>query len=126
MPITIEFIRPNRVVLQTYRDPIDAAQFAELKRRMHTEILPAAAGKVHIIADFRQVKNLPGTMLSRGAQMLETAHPNTGTIVFLTDNMFMSRMAQIFARLAPRFQVAVVSSLDEAQRIIDKALTPHL
>ncbi len=122
MPITVELIRQNRAVLQTYCDPVDAAQMHELKNRMQQDILPAASGKIHIIADFRQVKNLPGMILSSGARMLNTAHPNTGTIIFIAPNAFIGSMAGIFSRIAARHTFKMAQSLDEALEIIDSLL----
>jgi hypothetical protein len=122
MPVTLELIHDDRVVLQTYSDPLSAADFYELKNRMEKELLPAAAAKLHVIADFRQVHNLPGTMLSSGTRMLSTAHPNTGTIIAVTQSAFVSRMAQIFSHLAARHQFRAVPSLDEALALMNQTL----
>lgn len=126
MPITVELIRDNHVVLQTYCDPLDATQMNELKNKMQREILPAAAGKVHIIADFRQVQNIPSTILSSGARMLGTAHPNTGTMVLLTQSAFIGSMGRVFSRLAPRHSIKMVQSLDEAMEIVDALLSQDI
>ncbi|GIL14117.1 MAG: hypothetical protein BroJett038_28370 [Chloroflexota bacterium] len=122
MSITVELVRENRVVLQTYSNPVDTAQIHELKNRMQRDILPAATGKIHIIADLRQVRNLPNMILSSGARMLNAAHPNTGTIVFITQNAFVGSMARVFSRIAAQHTFKMARSLDEALEIIDSIL----
>lgn len=123
MPVTIELIHDDRIVLQTYSDPLSANDFYELKNRMENDILTAVSGKMPIIADFRQVQNLPGTMLSSGTRMLSTAHPNTGTIIAITDSAFIARMAQIFSHLAAKNQFRAVQSLEEAIALIERTLS---
>lgn len=122
MPITVELIRNNRVVLQIYSDPVDTAQMHELKNRMNQDILPVATGKIHIIADLRQVQNLPNVILTSGTRMLSAAHPNTGTIVFIIQNAFVGSMARVFSRIAARHTFKMAQSLDEALEIIDSIL----
>lgn len=126
MPITVELIKDHRVVLQTYSDPLDATQMNDLKNRMQRDILPAAIGKMHVIADFRQVQNLPGTLLSSGSQMLSKAHPNTGTVIFVTQNAFVSSMAQIFSRVASKHTFRITQTLDDAMKIVDDILAKEL
>ena len=122
MPVTVELIKDHRVVLQTYSDPLDATQMNDLKNRMQRDILPAAIGKMHVIADFRQVANLPGMLLGSGSRMLMSAHPNTGTIIFVTQNAFVSSMAQIFSRIAARHTFKLAQTLDEALKFADDIL----
>ncbi len=124
MPIQVELIRDNRVILQTYSDPLDSAHMSALRNKMDRVILPAAEGKVHIIADFRAVKNLPGTILSSGTTMLSNSHPNTGQIVCVTPSAFINAMARIFVSLSAKANVPVkiVQSLEEAYAEIDTLL----
>jgi hypothetical protein len=122
MPIQVELIRENNVVLQTYSDPLDSAQINQLRDQMEHDILPTAQGKLHIIADFRGVKNLAGTVLSSGTTMLRNPHMNTGSIVAVTTNSFVGAMAHIFGGLVPRQAFKVVKSLDEAYAEIDTIL----
>ena len=119
MPITVEMIKDNTIVVQTYSDPVDMKQMYDLKDQMARNILASAAHKLHIIADFSQVKNLPGMILSRGAFMLSNAHPNTGVVIIVTKDSFVTRMAQIFARLSPKQEIRVTASLEEAIEIAE-------
>jgi hypothetical protein len=122
MPIQVELIKDNRVVLQTYTDPLDNTDLVALRLKMDRDIFPATEGKLHIIADFRAVKNLPTTTLTSGSAMLRKAHSNTGHIICVTENTFVTIIANVFANLAPKYQVKVVRSLEEAYREIDALL----
>jgi hypothetical protein len=122
MPIQVEFIKDNRVVLQTYCDPLDSAQMSALKMKMEREIFPQTAKKVHIIADFSAVKNLPGTILSSGSRMLSSAHPHTGTILFVTTSGFVQAMARVFSVVSSNQTFKIVSSLEQALAEIDALL----
>ncbi len=108
--------------MQTYSDPLDIEHLDTLRDHMNHEILSGAAGKVHIIADMRQVRNLPGMMLTRGAFMFNNLHPNTGMVVAVIGNELVYRMARVFSGLVPRRAFRVVHSFDEAEAIIDEAL----
>jgi hypothetical protein len=124
MPIQLELIKENRVVLQTYSDPVDSTQLNELREHMDLIILPATTGKIHIIADFRGVKNLSGPVISLGAQMLYSRHLNTGMLVCITTNPLIIAMINVVSGLIPRQSFAVVSSFEAADNIIDQVLQP--
>jgi hypothetical protein len=126
MPVTVEIIKHGRVTLQTYSDPLEINDMYALKTQMQQEILPAAAGKMHIIADFRLVRRLPTTLLSRGAFMLNNAHPNTGIVVVIIENPLVNRMARAFTGLTPKQSVKVVRSFNEAEKTINQALDSEL
>ncbi len=119
MPIQVELIRNDSVVLQTYSEPLDSTQMKALSIKMESSILPSAAGKVHIIADFRAVKNLPNTILSSGTSMLRTPHPNAGHIICVTPNAFITAMARIFSKLSTNHQFTIVQTIEEAYHAID-------
>jgi hypothetical protein len=122
MPVEIDLIKDNRVVLQTYSDPINSAHMKDLKRRMEKVIFPRAAGSLHIIADFRAVGNVPVMMLTSGTDMLRTSQTDTGTIILVSENAFVSAMGRAFKRLTQQQSIEIVSSLDEALEIIDSLL----
>lgn len=122
MPIQVEMIRENKVVLQTYTDPLNSSDLNNLRNQMENNILPSASGKIHVIADFSGVKNLPGTILSSGSGMLRTPHSNTGQIICVTRNSFVNAMAKIFVKLSPKQPVMVMQSLDEAYKVVDALL----
>jgi hypothetical protein len=118
MPIQIEMIIEHRVVLQTFSEPLDSAQLNELRNNMERVILPAAMQKVHIIVDARKLKHVPKTILGTGTGMLRAPHPNTGMIVCISTNSFISAMARSFGKLLPLHSFAIVSSLEAALEII--------
>ena len=122
MPINVQLINDNRVALQTYSDPLDHAQMTALRLKMEREILPLTGEKIHIIADFSGVKNLPGTILSSGAGMMRGAHPNTGVIICVTSGAFVNAMAAIFTSLFSSDRFKIFRSLDEAYKEIDQLL----
>ncbi len=122
MPIQVELIKDNRVVLQTYSDPLNNHELNQLKNQMANEILPAASGKLHVIADFRDVHNLPSTILNSGSSMLKTPHANTGLIICVTSNAFINAMANILVKLTPKQPVKVVRTLEEAMKTVDGLL----
>ena len=131
MPIKVELLNKNRVVLQTYSDPVDAAQMDALKDQMNKDVLANAPGLMHIIADFRQVSDVPRTMLTSGSSMMRRAHPNTGTILVVVQNSFIQTMAQVFGRITRNTNFKVVGSMDDALTIVDALLadpspTPQL
>lgn len=123
MPIHVELIKQNRVVLQTYSDPLTNQDLIQLKNQMVNEILPAATGKLHVIADLRDISNLPGTILNSGSSMLRTPHANTGLVICVTSNAFINAMARILAKLVPKQPVKVMTSLEEAYKEVDALLT---
>ncbi len=90
MPIQVELIKENKVVLQTYSDPLTNLDLSQLKNQMVNEILPSATGKLHVIADLRDIRNLPGTILSSGSSMLQTPHANTGLVICVTSNSLLT------------------------------------
>jgi hypothetical protein len=122
MPVQVEFIKENRVVLQTYTDPLVKADLIASQQTMICDIFPYSMGKLHIISDFGNVKNLPSTILRSGSAMMRTAHPNTGHIICVTQSSFITKMAYVFARLSPQYPVKVVGSLEEAYREVDALL----
>jgi hypothetical protein len=124
MPIQIELIKENRVVLQTYSDPLDGPQLYELMNRMDHIILPAAEGQLQIIADFRAVKHFPGSFISLGARMLHARHQNTGKIVFVTANPLIMAMSEVVSGVIQRQLIAVVPSIEAADKLIDEQLKP--
>ena len=126
MPVTVELIYQGGVALQTYSDPLEMAHLDALKSKMDQEILSGASGKVHIIADFRQVHNLPGMILTRGSRMLNNAHPNTGLIVAIIAHPLVYRMAHVFASLIARGSFKVASTFEEAVQIINAPVTTAL
>ena len=119
MPIQVELIKENRVVLQTYTDPLDGTDLIALRQKMDNDIFPNTVSKLHIIADFGGVKNLPSTLLSTGSAMLRMAHSNTGHIICVTQSAFVATFANVFAKLSPKYPIKVVESLEEAYREVD-------
>ena len=122
MPVRVEFIRENRAVIQTYIDPLVSTDLIGSQQIMIRDIFPHTVGKLHIIADFGAVKNLPALVLRSSSAMMRTAHPNTGHIICVTKNTFIVMIAQVFARLSPQYPVKVVQSLEEAYQEIDDLL----
>ncbi len=122
MPIQVELIKENKVVLQTYSEPLNNTDMNNLRNQMVNEILPSATGKLHVIADFREIQNLPGTILSSGSSMLRTPHANTGLVICVTSNAFINAMAHILAKLAPKQPLKVVQTLEEAYKEVDALL----
>jgi hypothetical protein len=122
MPIETELIRENRAVLQTYSEPLTAQVMNKLRTQMEDVILPSASGKLHIIADFSAVQNVPGTILSSGSAMLRRPHTNTGQIICVTSSGFVNAMARMLISLSPKQSFIVVRSLEEAYKAVDKLL----
>lgn len=113
MPIHVELINPH-AVLQTYSDPLDSTQLNALRYKMEEDILPAAPGKLHIIADFRTVRNLPEMILTNGSVMLRTAHPNTGIIICVTTSAFIQTMAGVLNAITYTQPLKIAASIEEA------------
>ena len=124
MPVQVEFIRENRAVLQTYRDPLVKAELFSLQQIMIRDIFPHSVDKLPIIADFRNVNNLPSMVLKTSSTMMRTAHPNTGHIICVTRNAFVIAIAHVFAKLSPQYPVKVVPTLEDAYTEVD-ALLAH-
>src|SRR5689334_538933 len=102
MPIHIELIRDKSAVLQTYTDPLNSTDLIASSQKMIHDIFPSTTGKLHIITDFRGVKNLPSTILRAGSTMMRTAHSNTGHIICVTESTFVAMMANIFGKVSPK------------------------
>lgn len=126
MPVQIELTKDNRVVLQTYTEPLTSAHMVELKDRMDREILPASQHIVHIIVDFQGITSLPTSILTSGVNMMNRAHPNTGSVICVTRSEFVSAMARIFSGVLSRRRVRVVTSLEQAYDEIDALLTEQV
>src|SRR5262249_37718934 len=122
MTLHIEMARENRVVLETFSDPIDIPEVVAIVVKLQREYLDPATKPVHAIVDFRQVTRLPKHMLSGVMGPLRQVHPNSGAIVIVTEAAFMSLMAGVLARLASQYQMFVCKTMDEAWHIIDKIL----
>jgi hypothetical protein len=127
MPIQVELVRDNRVVLQTYSDPLDRNHLNQLRDQMLV-IMDASTRKIHIVADFTAVKHLPSLMVSSGIAMLRRTHVNTGVIVCVPGSAFVASMAQLFTTLS-RWNIKIVQTIDDAYTVIDALLTeedpPH-
>jgi len=123
MPITVELIKEGRAVLQTYSDPLETVQMYDLRKKMDTEILPSATGKMHIIADFRKVSNLPGSILMTGHSWLNRSHPNTGTIIGVVNGGFVQAMAEVFSHLGSKRIFMVTTSMEDALKKLEGLLT---
>jgi hypothetical protein len=124
MPIQIEIICENRIVLQTFSDPLDSNQLIELRKKMYHVILPAATQKLYIIADFQGVKNPPSTLLSSATGMVRTRHANAGLLVCVSAHPLLTAMAHALSELVPQRPLIVVSSLEAALERIRPLLEP--
>jgi hypothetical protein len=122
MPISVSLIKEGRVALQTYTDPLTMHDLEALNNTMREDILASAAGKVHVVADFRLMHSPPIFMLARGAAQLDRSHPNTGVIVGILENSVIYRLGVMFVNLAPKHDVRLARSLAEGMRIIDDIL----
>jgi hypothetical protein len=119
MPISVSLIKEGRVALQTYTDPLTMHDLETLNDTMRDDILVPAAGKVHILADFRLMHSPPIFMLARGAAQLDRSHANTGVIVGILENSVVYRMGLMFVNLAPKYDIRLARSFADAMRIID-------
>jgi hypothetical protein len=126
MPIETELIKDNRVVLQTYRNPLTTEDFHELKKVMEDEILSKSQHVVHIIADFRGVSSVPRTILTSGINMMNRAHPNTGIVVCVIENEFINAIARIFSGVLSSRRVRLVKSIQSAYETIDLLLAERV
>jgi hypothetical protein len=122
MPIAVSLIKEGRVALQTYTEPLVMRDLELLSDTMNQDILSPAAGKIHILADFRMMSSPPLFILARGASQLDRSHPNTGTIVAVLENALVYRMGLMFIRLAPKYDIRLARTFDEAVKIIDALL----
>jgi hypothetical protein len=122
MPIQVELINDNQVVLQTYREPLTTLDLTALRDTMDLGILPSASHEMMIIADLSALKKLPSTIFSTGVGMLSHAHPNTGMIICVSKNGFVQTMARLFTGVLPRQMFKIVASLDDALAEVDNQL----
>lgn len=122
MPISLSLIKEGRVVVQTYTEPLTMGDLETLNDTMHADILAPAAGKVHILADFRAMHSPPIFMLARGAAQLDRSHPNTGVIIGILENGLVYRMGLMFVNLSPKHDVRLARTYDEAMKMIDDLL----
>jgi hypothetical protein len=122
MPISLRLIKDGRVVVQTYTDPLTMSDMEILNETMRDEILAPAAGKVHILADFRSMHSPPIFMLARGAAQLDRSHPNTGVIIGILENSLVYRMGLMFVNLSPKHDIRLTRTFDEAMNMIDDIL----
>lgn len=122
MPVAVRLIKEGRVALQTYTEPLVMRDLEVLNKTMRQDILSHSAHKVHILADFRLTPSPPLFILARGASQLDRSHPNTGTIVGVLENALVYRMGLMFVKLAPKYDVRLARTFDEALRILDALL----
>jgi hypothetical protein len=128
MTIEIELVREGRVILQRYSDPLSMNEIAANVKRLHREVLDKATQPVHTITDITHVTKLPSNMLSGGIESIRTVHPMGGQIIIVSNNRFLNVMAGVFKRLAVKYKVTLVQTLDaawvEADRILAEEKAP--
>lgn len=122
MSIDVTVIKEKRAVLQTWHEPVDAEQMDRLRDLMDKVLLPAADGKLHIIADFQSVHSVPDILVRNGLRMLYHAHANMGVIIFVSQNATVSMLVSVLIRFFPKHTLRLVHSCDEAFSIIDSLL----
>ena len=88
---------------------------------MEEVIFPSAKGKLHVIADFSGIQNVPGTILSSGSAMLRTPHPNTGYIILVTSNAFINGMARMLVTCQKLSPIGCAGSVE-----LERATKPLL
>ena len=93
-----------------------------LRNLLEDNLLPAAAGKLPIIADLRQVHYISDIALRDGMRMLNHAHPNTGMIIVVAPNHFVATMAAVFMRFYSSSSMRLVASMEEAEATVDVLL----
>jgi hypothetical protein len=122
MPVQVELMWDNRVVLQTFTDPLNSQQLIDLRAQMGNVIFPATTDKLHVIVDVRQVKHLPSTTISSVTGLFCTRHPNTGLIICIATNTFIVAVLETLNRLLPQHPLTVISSLEAALELIRPTL----
>lgn len=122
MEVNTELARNGRVFVYRLSGELDLELVRKLTTQWEDEILKPATQPVYYISDFSNITHLPSGTLSNALSLARRPSPNLRLNVIITRSMFINKMANIMASVTKTFRMQVVSSEEEAWKVIDKAL----
>jgi hypothetical protein len=120
MPVNIDLLRDERVILFTWTAPITITDFAKTFERAG-QIYAKAQKPVHSIFDVTGVSSLPPNSISTFLRNPNSPlrNPKSGIFIGVVTNMFMRMVGETAARMRPGGKILLVSTLEEALAHVD-------
>ena len=123
MPVEVELLRNDRLVVYTWADPVSNDDFTGAFDSV-APLYRETTRPIHSIQVAYKVTNLPPNVLGTVLRMSNSplVHPMSGTVVVVTTNSFVRTMVQTAAKLRRKGKLQVTATLDDALAKIDQIL----
>lgn len=125
MPIEMQLLRNQRVLLRTLSDPLDANDLFESFRIGARDIVGPSPHVIHLIFDATKLHKIPSNFLSFGRSAEKMAVAKTGRVVVVSESGFLKTMMAIVSQVTSLKPIAV-STLDEALALVDRWLADEV
>jgi len=119
MPIDLQLIRDDRVLLRTLTDPLDIGELVASFHYGSREIIEPSPHIIHLIFDLTNLRKLPSNPINF-ARFVETKLvEKVGRIIFVSQSHFVRRFTLVASQFTINLQPIVVGTLDEALVMVD-------
>jgi hypothetical protein len=127
MPVKVQLLRNNRVMLFTYSSPLTTAE-AVSASQSYRSARDRASAPLLTIHDLSRVSNLPQSVLSlaRSRCFDRVRHPMEGVMVIVTHSSFIKALAGAVLRLIPGLEMRVVETMDQAWATVESILAEEV
>jgi len=121
MPVTLEYVRDNRVAITTITDPLDMRDMASIQQEFQQQVIPLEFS-VYSILDITQLTKLPANMLSISLGTSKYGwDPKLGMILVVSTSAFITGMLTLVRNISAR-PIVIFKTLDEAWAELDLRL----
>ena len=121
MPVTLEYVRDNRVAITTITDPLDMRDMASIQQEFQQQVIPLEFS-VYSILDITQLTKLPANMLSISLGTSKYGwDPKLGMILVVSTSAFITGMLTLVRNISAR-PIVIFKTLDEVWAELDLRL----
>ena len=121
MPVTLEFVRDNRIAVTTISDPLDMRDMASIQEEFRQKVIPLEFS-VYSILDITRLTKLPANMLSISIGTSKNGwDPKLEMILVVSTSAFITGMLTLVRNISAR-PIVIFKTLDEAWAEVDLRL----
>src|SRR5450432_2866852 len=121
MPVTLEFVRDNRIAVTTITDPLDMRDMASIQEEFRQKVIPLEFS-VYSILDITRLTKLPANMLSISIGTSKNGwDPKLEMILVVSTSAFITGMLTLVRNISAR-PIVIFKTLDEAWAEVDLRL----
>ena len=123
MPVSLELLHDNHLMVFTYTDPFSIVEMNEMFNNA-MPLLDKVTGAVYGIHDGSRLRTLPRNMLSFASRTgkVNLNHPNAGSVCVIAPTMFMHVVVNAISKALPSGKLFVVKTMEEALAKIDQLM----